>query len=386
MLKRTTLFLLMTFSFSSFAQPGNLQTSCEDDFKKFCSSEDLDFKSKLKCLMSHQKELSLSCKQEIQRNKELTIQTKPPQGLLFSGAGGMAGRMSFIPILRYQGEISGAKRKSKLQEKGEIGISRHIIEGSAPLGKYFGGGLSASFRYGRTNFSDPVALNNGFAVDDELHQFQMGFNYGQKLSEGRGWGVNTSLGYKGDRIGGSDANMSVMTNYSYPSESGKGRWQYFLMFSNNGPLGNNIPIPGVMYFYKTKNTNLLVGLPIVSFQYTPTDSLWSFSLSSFGPFYKGEIFYGTVDSYQLFIYSQWNQDNYFLSNRLEEEDRLNIYEKVSGIGARTSLMKGTMGLELRLGYSSDRKLYSGDGIFNNDSGSVDLKDTTYLRFLLSKVF
>ena len=364
-----------------FAQ--DIPPQCKNDFKKLCS-EEMSRKDFMVCLRKNHKELSLSCRQTIEREIKEEIKTKPPTGMLFSGSGGLGGQLGFIPLIRYTGEQSGPLSRRDKREENQI--RRHSIEGSLPLTKLYKGLLSTSLRYGQTRFDQDVTLNSGAPVDQDLYQFEFGLNYNRPLKGKKNFNLRANYGYRGDRIGGSDYNYSLMTGYSYPTESKKGRWQYFLMFSNNGPLGNNIPIPGFMYFYRTSTMNILVGLPILSFQWTPAETQFGVSAALFGPFYNLELSYGLVDELQYFAFTRWKQENFILSTRTDEEDRLNIYEKVTGLGLRTVLMNRNVGLELRAGVSQDRKLYLGNGLFNNDKGSLDLEDTAFIKVMISKAF
>ncbi len=377
------ILLLMISVLSIYAQ--EIPEQCKSDFDKLCSeSLNKGKKEFLACLREHHQELSLSCRKTIERGFKEEIKTKPPTGMLFSGSGGLGGQLGFIPLISYSSEISGPVNHNK--NRSENQIKRNTFEGSVPIAKIAKGLLSTSLRYGKTRFDQELRLNSGLNIDQDLYQFEMGFNYNRPLQDKKNFNLRVNYGYRGDRIGGSDYNYSLMTGYSYPTESQKGRWQYFLMFSNNGPLGNNIPIPGFMYFYKTTTMNILVGLPILSFQWTPENTLFGVSTALFGPFYNLELFYGLVDDIQFFGFSQWKQENFILANRAEEEDRLNIYEKISGIGLRTALMNSNVGLEIRAGVSQDRKLYLGNGLFNKDKGSLDLEDSKFLKLMISKAF
>ena len=380
--------LFLSFIFSLLAISPTMANgeldSCESEVKRLCQNQTESIKKTLACLKKNHKSLSIQCRKEIERGVKQEVQTKPPAGMLFSGGGGLGGRFSFIPLIKYQGENFGPLGSDDEDKKTRL--RRQSVEGSTPIGKIGGGFISTSVRYGVTRFKEDQFLNNGTRVNDKLEQLELGINFNRPLENKKNINIRAQYGYRGDRIGGSDYNYSLMTGYSHPTESGRGRWQYFLMFSNNGPLGSNIPIPGVMYFYRTSTMNLLLGLPVLSFQWTPENTLFSLSLSTFGPFYNLEVNYGLVDQVQYFIFSRWKQENFFLSERRFEEDRLNLYEKVSGVGMRSALMKSSVGLELRAGYSSDRKLYLGDGLFNNDRGSLDLSDTLFLKLMLTKAF
>lgn len=356
---------------------------CHEDLNKLCSHAK-GIAEKLECLKKNDKQLSVACRKQIQRSFKTEIQTKAPTGMLFSGAGGLGGRLSFIPLVKYQTEISGPVGQPK--NNSDTRITRHTLEGSTPLYGSKKGILSASVRYGVTQFNRELTLNSGTKINSHLKKLEFGLNFNKPLDNRKNFNIRAQYGYRGDKIGGSDYNYSLMTGYSYPTESKKGRWQYFLMFSNNGPLGNNIPIPGFMYFYRTPTMNLIVGLPVLSLQWNPEKSDFGVSASLFGPFYNLELTYGLVDEIQYFAFTRWKQENFILSDRTSKRDRLNIYEKITGVGLRAALMDKNLGLELRAGFSNDRKLYMGNGLFKKNKGSLDLRDSSFVKLLISKAF
>lgn len=381
-MKNYLIFIVYLLTNTAFAKFEDINR-CHGDLTIFCT-EAKEISQKIRCLKKNDKRLSTNCRKQIERFLKNEIQTKSPVGMLFSGGGGLGGRLSFIPLIKYQTEVSGAIGRKK--NSSDTQITRHTIEGSTPIYGSRKGILALSVRYGVTRFDRNLTLNSGVKVTSHLKKLQFGLNYNKPLENRKNFNIRAQYGYRGDRIGGSDYNYSLMTGYSHPTESKKGRWQYFLMFSNNGPLGNNVPIPGFMYFHRTSTVNLIVGLPILSFQWNPEFSDLGVSASSFGPFYNLELTYGLADTIQYFLFSRWKQENFILSDRTAKRDRLNIYEKISGIGFRMALLNKNLGFELKAGVANDRKLYMGNGLFKKNKGLLELRDSRFIKVLISKAF
>jgi hypothetical protein len=148
------------------------------------------------------------------------------------------------------------------------------------------------------------------------------------------------------------------------------------IFSNNGPLVNYIPIPGVSYLYKTDTFTGMFGLPALSIRWTPVFP-WAFALAIFGPTVQSEVSYGSIDRVQFFSGFYWTRQSYIPSTRDNDKDRLTIEEKKAAVGFRT-LIWGTMIGEFQLGQAFDRSVYIGNGLFNKDGGSVSIPADWYL--------
>jgi hypothetical protein len=89
-----------------------------------------------------------------------------------------------------------------------------------------------------------------------------------------------------------------------------------------------------------------------------------------------EAAWGEITAFQFYAAAKWANQNFIISNRKENDDRLTFEEKRVGLGFRTFCF-GRMQFELEAGYVFDRILFAGQGMRNMRSG-VALFDSVVL--------
>jgi len=182
------------------------------------------------------------------------------------------------------------------------------------------------------------------------------------------WGFRGALGYASDKPFKEMA-YSLVVSYAFPS-SNQGSWLLSLAMGNNTPLFNNIPIPGLAYVYRSEKFIGVIGLPLLSMRWTPTD-LWGVSVSALGANIQTEIAYGRLTRLQVFGGFSSTQQFYMPSDREKKRYRLSLQEQKLTTGARLLLFKHLLS-ELQVGRSLGRQIYLGNGLFNRDGGSESL--------------
>jgi hypothetical protein len=348
-------------------QPMPMQ-SCEKDRVRFCNDKkelpDIGL-----CLIEHDKDVSNECKQELERFREMRKQATPWGGVASSPFGGPNAMGSPVPFVSYDVRYSAGKSSTSFVE--------NKLNLSAPIYKSGADTVSLSLAGSSFHWSDSLALDSGKEVPADLYRTEVGVQYDKQLPEKKRWGLRGSVGYAGDKpfTNSSDSTYSLGANYGFPG-SGKGYWMLTATISNNSPLVNYIPIPGVSYLYKTDTFTGMFGFPASSIQWTPVFP-WSFSLAIFGPMVRSEVSYGSIDLVQYFAGFYWTRESYILSTRDNDKDRLTIEEKKAAVGFRIPVWGPMMG-EFQLGQAFDRSVYIGNGLFNKDGGSVSIEDDWYL--------
>lgn len=340
-------------------QPMPMQ-SCEKDRVRFCSDkkELSDIRS---CLIEHDKDVSTECKQELARFIQMRKQTVPRGGGALSSFGGLNAMGPPVSLISYDGRYSpGSSSTSFIENKLNI---------SAPIYKSEADTVSLSLAGSSFHLGNSLTLDSGKKVSTDLYRTEVGAQYFNQLPEKKHWGLRGSIGYAGDKpfTSSSDLTYSFSANYGFPG-SGKGYWMLTAFFSNNGPLVNYIPMPGVSYLYNTDTFTGMFGFPFTSMQWTPVFP-WSFSLAIFGPTVQSEVGYGSIDRVQFFSGFYWTRQSYILSKRDNDKDRLTIEEKKAAVGFRTPVLGPMIG-EFQLGQAFDRSVYIGNGLFNKNGGSV----------------
>ena len=369
------LFSLTAFSFALSA--GAAESVCHAEIQKFCP-EQKEIREIGKCLRLHDTELSVSCKEELQRMIEASKQASSRSGGALGSFSGLNLLSPPVPMIAVEGRaVPGHDQTPSLNE------NRANI--SAPIFRTATDSLSVSLAGGQTHFSEPILLDSNVLVPNDLKRVEIGAQYFHQLPEKKDWGVRASLGYAGDEIfnGTRDMSFTLTAHYGLPFEENH-KWAYVIFLSNNSPIANYVPIPGFVYFYKTENFTGIFGFPFASFQWTPAFP-WSVSVSLFGPTFSSELAYGSVDRFQLFTGFAWTRQNYLLSDRVNEKDRLTIAEKKFQAGIRTPLFWTVAG-EFVVGNSFDRTVFIGNGFLNKDGGSATLESSLYAGWNFRALF
>lgn len=364
----------------TWAQEMKPLESCKAQLQLYCSDVKRDdTKEIVKCLMNHRDELSESCKDEIQRFVKILRQTTPPGGGPLGMLGGMTSLAAQVPMLAYDGNLSPAGKEGQKSPS----IIENNLRFSMPILTSGEDKISLSLNAGRLSTGEAISLDSGIKIPQDLNRTSLGLQYSHRLPNKRMYGVQGSFGYTGDEFVGNTQSYNLSANYSYPG-SKEGHWVLMVLFSNNSPLGDGVPIPGFFYIHKTENFTGVFGLPVLSLQWTPVDSL-SFSLSALGPLIKSEVSYGTIDETQIFSGVSWNQQRYLLSSRENERDRLTLEDKKIEAGFRKPVGSKMLG-EFKMGYSFDRSMYLGEGLFNRENGEASLKSSSFFTWSLRYMF
>lgn len=271
-----------------------------------------------------------------------------------------------IPLFSYDGRYSGG-------ENGGTKIYENKANLSLPVYKDGSDAFTVSLAGGQLHLDDSLRLDSGTKVPETLSRIELGVQYFHQLPEKRNWGIRGSLGYAGDKpfASSKDMSFSLSGSYGFPG-SGNGYWMAMVLMSNNSPFLNYIPIPGIVYMYKTPTFTGMFGFPILAMQWTPVEP-WSYSLAILGPTAQTEIAYGHRNQVQVFTGYSLLQQSYIPSERTEDRDRLTLQEQKVAAGVRLGFIK-SLPLEIQAGRVFGRSIYMGNGLFNKDRGSVELQD------------
>jgi hypothetical protein len=253
---------------------------------------------------------------------------------------------------------------------------------AAPVFRSGGGDvLGLSLSGGRLRLGEPVELSDHTRVPVDLYRLQAGAQYVARLPERRGWSLRGLFGAAGDKLSDSRS-YGLAASYGFPG-AGKGYWVVMVFLSNNSPLPNFIPIPGVIYIYRTETFTGMFGLPFASMRWMP-EPAWTLSFSLFGPIVTLEAARGERDRPQGFVRLTSTQENFILSKRSQPRDRLTVAEKRASLGLRSPLW-GPVRAELQLGSAFDRSLYVGQA-FRKKSGTASLPSDAFISWSLISRF
>ncbi len=260
------LFIISMFSSLSFAQ-----TKCPED---------------IETLIKQKETLSAECKQQLERMVHMRADAAKSGGGSLAAFGGLNAMGPPVSIFSYETKWMPGDRGTDFNEhKGNI---------SLPVYKSQGQVAAVSLAGSQLHFGETLRFDNGKVVPNTMFRYEAGVQYSKQLPEKKSWGLRGSFGYAGDKPfeADQDSTYSVMANYGYPGE--KGYWSLFAFMSNNSPILNYIPLPGVAYFYKTPTFTGMFGFPVLSMQWTPVNP-WAYSVSLFGTTFQAEASYGHRD-------------------------------------------------------------------------------------------
>lgn len=229
---------------------------------------------------------------------------------------------------------------------------------------------------------------NSALVDGNLSNESLSLGYKRNLRRGgENLGLTLSYGSASDQTFSSSRNTAVNLTASYGFKQNKetSQWLLLLNYSNNRAFLNNIPLPSVGYLYRpTKKFTMFAGLPFLSltwvdfpryihrFTLSPSSLLLDLSWGVLGP----------IRFYSLFNYQA---QSYLHSNRTRDELRLLFVEKKIALGLRAPVSR-SLSFDLGFGYSFDRYLFEGEGVYSKVGDKLYLDEDIFCLFKATMTF
>ncbi len=270
--------------------------------------------------------LGISMSSALADAPNMGIPTLPAKGVPgFGVLGGLGLLPTSVPTVAYAGWIT-PQQVPVFAEQNRLTIQVPILRDERNTVSLSTGGSWLHFGGAQT------LSGSGIPVPLDLWKVEIGGSYLRKLEGGKILGGRLSFGSASDHPFDSFGVTTIAAGAFYSwATSENSRWMLTLFFSNNNPILNYIPIPGVIYLYQTKTFVGLFGFPFTSIVWTP-EELWMFTLSLFGPTINSEIAYGDPMKIQIFTGFSWLQQSYLRKYRPDANDRL--YFKEMHIPAR----------------------------------------------------
>ena len=240
----------------------------------------------------------------------------------------------------------------------------------------------------RTNALFPTSRTR---FPTELWRTKMGVFYRHRFSNEMILGGNLSVGSDSDDPFAQGDVISVQANLflRYPV-SKKSAWLFFLNYSNNRTFAQNIPLPGVAFWYEPNGWfRLIVGIPFVALEISPLPGALKtlkFSLTYFLiRNVQAEISYKWKRLIKVFFRFHWKGESYLIKDREERDDRLYYYEKRVYGGVEFTIMKN-LSLGIQGGFKFDRFYYIGEDYSDRFDDRLSLKKGGYASVRLSLRF
>jgi hypothetical protein len=221
------------------------------------------------------------------------------------------------------------------------------------------------------------------AVPD-LYQLDIGLTYTKVLEGGRMWALNGNLGSASDQPFRDSSVDTISGNYFYLKPSSEtGTWMFLVNYSNNRPILNNIPIPGVAYIYTpSKSFRGTLGFPFAMVKWDFADR-WTWNFFTIIPWViKTSVDYSLTGPVKIYTGMDFSQSTYFIYGRENLKERMFYDEKKVFVGIKSPLSKDLLA-ELDAGYAFDRRYFSAETYERSPDDAINLGTSPYLRFSIT---
>lgn len=240
-----------------------------------------------------------------------------------------------------------------------------------------------------------ISIATGFQMLDfypdtvvpDLYNIQVGTTFTHLFKEKQLLSLNINYGSASDKPFKSASVNTINSTllYSFPSGT-EGTWLLLLNYSNNRPILNNIPLPGVAYTYSaSKDFKGTFGLPF-AYVYWQFVENWSLNFFTVVPWVVktsvARTFFGFLQLYSGFDFSQMTFLQY---GRESSKERLYYDEKKAFLGIKSPLSKFLFA-DLEAGYAFDREVFPAATYTFSPRSSTKIDSSWYGKISLTSVF
>ncbi|MBX3018159.1 MAG: hypothetical protein KF767_09745 [Bdellovibrionaceae bacterium] len=227
----------------------------------------------------------------------------------------------------------------------------------------------------RLDFKD-VPTGQAFPAPSSLEDREFSLHASYRQDENAVWGLNTNYGSASDRpFDGGDVSVFGVTLSHRSKTSETTQWIWFLNYSNNRVILNNVPLPGfaATFHNEEKTRGGMWGFPFVMLWARPTPKTFASAFLLFPAAARvqaGYLFWGPL---QVNAKLEYGQQVYMIANRPRREDRLFV-EGARGLLTLKAYLGAQTFFEVEAGRAFGRSLFQGRSSFERDSGNLDLPD------------
>lgn len=260
-----------------------------------------------------------------------------------------------------------------------IGLDEQRFSVSGPVVVTEDDSYALTVRGQQTHLSEPLSFSDrGVGIPDRFGSAEMGLSWLHRANEGEEkYGGSFSLGSAGPRPLADTTKpiLNASVNYERPLPDGNA-WVFFVAYSNNRSVLNNVPLPGVAYVINGKDSKAVLGLPFVFLIYRPDPWLLLTTVTPF--FANAEAGYRFWGPLQAYANTAWTPKAY--QNLLEDDgDHLIFEKKELGLGLRLFLSRQ---ISFSAGWTRDfdRRFLLGKSLRDQSSSAVRLEDSDGFKF------
>lgn len=221
---------------------------------------------------------------------------------------------------------------------------------------------------------DGSVNTSNFKAVDNLYSYQYGFGWSYEVADKSTWSISATYGSTSDRpFEGSNVSALEGTLIRKTMLSENESLSFFMNYSNNRTVLNNIPLPGLAYTFSNdaKTEGGSIGIPFVSYWLRPTEKTFLSAFMLFPAFVQAQAGYMVWGPLQANLKYEYGQQSYLRSDRSEKKEQI-FHEASKAIaGLKGFLGPGTF-LELELAHVFSRSLYDGKSVFEITSDRMVL--------------
>jgi len=247
-------------------------------------------------------------------------------------------------------------------------------------------GMIGSFR-GQDIKTEAILPDTKKDFPDSVWDVRLGPLYRKRFENGWIGGAVLTVGSASDRL---FANIDVMelqaTFFLRIPDGERNAWLALLAYSNNREFLNNVPLPGVGYWYEpSERYRILIGIPFAFLEARPSrDVSMEFSYLPVRSV-RAKISYRFWGPLQIYGTFDWKNESYFLAERNDKRNRFFYYEKRLISGVRWNLSRQAS-LDLSLGYAFDRLYFEARKYEDRNRNRVDVEDGPFASLQLGLRF
>jgi hypothetical protein len=219
--------------------------------------------------------------------------------------------------------------------------------------------------------SQIVLPDSNQLLPSELWNIELGLMRTQQLENDRELGGLISIGSPSDQPFASIREMTLTTMLFYNIPSGESNsWNFSLFYSPTGQM--NFPVPGVAYAWRPNDRfEMNLGIPF-SLRYQPDDqttiTVRYLPLVNFQFNWERQL----NDQWTITAGYRVVNEIYLLADRIDEQERLNLFDQRAHLGLRRRLPAGWQ-LEVGVSYLFDRQIFQSPSFGDDRTDQIDIE-------------
>lgn len=181
--------------------------------------------------------------------------------------------------------------------------------------------------------------------------------------------------------------MSISANGTLRVPSGKrNAWIFGVGLSSNSQVLQYIPIPSVAYLYSPNPTFMaLVGFPFATVMWRATNDWILFANYALLTNFQARVNYRLARQLYLFAGLAFQNQNYFLAERTEANQRFYMYDDRLSTGIQAFLGRHAA-FNLSGGYIFGRRFFESTNGTSSSSNEVDVQSGAFVGASLQVLF